>query len=252
MKRFWLFTLSLFLFGGLLAGTASAFRFIPFTAEFEPSGSGANRTYTVENTSDDRIAVEISVYRRGMNLDGTDRLQDADDDFIVYPTQVVLEPHRKQAIRVQFIGDPTPARELAYRIIAEQLPVELDSEPEPGANVKILVRYVGSIYVRPKQAEYEVVLERAGSETLENGSTSLAITLHNKGTAHAILRNLELSLSSQNGATPVGVQLSSEFLKGMTGENILAKHKRRFVLPWPARLPHGTVDVSFVFDKEPR
>ena len=250
MKGFCLFTLSLFLFGGLVAEPASAFRFIPFIAEFEPSGSGANRTYTVENTSEDRIAVEVSVHKRGMNLDGTDRLQDADDDFIVYPTQVVLEPHRKQAIRVQFIGDPAPDRELAYRIIAEQLPVELDAEPEPGANVRILVRYVGSIYVRPKQAAYEVVLERAGSETLENGSRGLAITLHNKGTAHAILKNLELSFSSQNGAGPNGVQLSSEFLKGMTGENILAMHKRRFVLPWPAKLPHGPVDVSFVFDKE--
>ena len=129
MKGFCLFTLSLFLFGGLVAEPASAFRFIPFIAEFEPSGSGANRTYTVENTSDNRIAVEISVYKRGMNLDGTDRLQDADDDFIVYPTQVVLEPNRKQAIRVQFIGEPAPDRELAYRIVAEQLPVELDIEP---------------------------------------------------------------------------------------------------------------------------
>ncbi len=252
MKRFWLFTLSLFLFGGLAAEPASAFRFIPFIAEFEPSGSGANRTYTVENTSDDRIAVEISIYRRGMNLDGSDRLGDADDDFIVYPTQVVLEPHRKQAIRVQFIGDPAPDHELAYRIIAEQLPVELDSEPEPGANVRILVRYVGSIYVRPRQAEYDVVLESAGSERLEDGSTGLAITLHNKGTAHAILSNLELSLTSQNGPTPTGLTLSSEFLKGMTGENILAQHKRRFVLPWPAKLPRGPVQAGFVFDKEPR
>ncbi len=252
MKGFFFFTLSLFLFGALAAEPASAFRFIPFTAEFEPFGSGANRTYTIENTSNEPIAVEVSVHKRGMNLDGSDRLQDADDDFIVYPTQVVLPPNQKQAVRVQFIGDPNPTAEVAYRIIAEQLPIDLDEKPKPGASVRILVRYVGSIYVRPRQAEYDVVLESAGSERLEDGSTGLAITLHNKGTAHAILSNLELSLTSQNGSTPTGLTLSSEFLKGMTGENILAQHKRRFVLPWPAKLPHGPVQAGFVFDEEPR
>jgi fimbrial chaperone protein len=187
-----------------------------------------------------------------MNLDGSDRLQDADDDFIVYPTQVVLAPHRKQAVRVQFIGEPEPDTELAYRIIAEQLPVHLKEEQKPGASVRILVRYVGSIYVRPKSAEHEVVLENASPQELEDGSTGLAITLRNRGTAHAILSNLKLSLSSENGAGPVGVTLSSELLKGMTGENILAAHSRQFVVPWPAKLPHGPVGVSFVFDKDPQ
>ena len=77
---------------------AEAFRFIPFTAEFDPSGTGANQTFRVENNSADRIAVEISVFRRQMNLDGSDELTEAEDDFVVFPTQIVLEPKQSQIV----------------------------------------------------------------------------------------------------------------------------------------------------------
>jgi fimbrial chaperone protein len=77
------------LLASLLPVRAEAFRFVPFTADFAPSGPGANQTFRVENNSEEPIAVEISVHRRAMNLDGSDALTPADDDFVVFPAQVV-------------------------------------------------------------------------------------------------------------------------------------------------------------------
>ena len=227
---------------------AAAFRFIPFTADFDPSGPGANQTFRVENNSDAQIAVEVTVFRRLMNLDGSDELTEAEDDFVVFPTQIVLEPERSQIVRVQWIGNPEPEQELAYRIIAEQLPVDLEPSEGSGGSVRILVRYVGSIYVRPAGARADVVLQGAAAEEA-GGERQLSVTLHNRGQAHAILRNLSLSLEGEaNGAAAVALALGAEQLGGMNGENVLAGHKRRFLLPWPRELPFGPVEATFQFD----
>ena len=227
---------------------AEAFRFIPFTAEFDPSGTGANQTFRVENNSADRIAVEISVFRRQMNLDGSDELTEAEDDFVVFPTQIVLEPKQSQIVRVQWIGDPKPERELAYRIIAEQLPVDLEPLEASGGSVRILIRYMGAIYVRPAGARADVVLQDAAAEEAD-GERQLSVTLHNRGQAHVILRNLSLSLEGEaNGNAAAALALGPNQLSGMSGENILAGHKRRFLLPWPQEIPFGPIQASFQFD----
>ena len=227
---------------------AEAFRFIPFTADFDPSGPGANQTFRVENNSGKQIAVEISVFRRLMNLDGSDELTEADDDFVVFPTQIVLEPEQSQIVRVQWIGDADPEHELAYRIIAEQLPVDLEPAEESGGSVRILVRYIGSIYVRPTGARADVVLQDVAAEE-SSGERQLSVTLHNRGQAHAILRNLSLSLAGEaNGDAAAALDLGPNKLAGMSGENILAGHKRRFLLPWSQELPFGPVEATFHFD----
>ena len=58
-------------------------------------------------------------------LDGIETNQDANDDFIVYPPQLIVPPGTQQVIRVTWIGEPEPPIELAYRLIAEQLPINL-------------------------------------------------------------------------------------------------------------------------------
>ena len=75
----------------------------------------------------------------------------------------------------------------------------------------------------------------------------LELVLHNRGTQHALLRDLKLSIKDDRGNV---VALADEKLKGIIGETILAKHRRRFLLPWPRNL-HGTPkQVEFMFDKQ--
>lgn len=228
---------------------AEAFKLVPMSRVFSPVGSGATQSYQIVNDSDAPIAVEVSVVERMMALDGKESYLPADEDFLVYPPQIILPPNQSQVVRVSWLGDPQPIQELAYRLIAEQIPIELvqsDASPtQPTGAVQVSIRYAGSIFVRPNNVAADVVLDRIQPQVSETGAPELALTLSNQGTASTILRNLTLTLRSGGQQ----VILSGQDLKGISGERILAKNKRQFLMPWPAGLPQSEdVNVEFTFD----
>jgi len=243
--------LSLFL---VLLGVqpAFAFKLLPMSREFAPVGSGATQSYEVINDSNERLAVEISIVKRQMNLAGEESYQEADDDFLVYPPQILLEPQKTQTVRVTWLGNPNPAKELTYRIIAQQLPVNLekpkDNQTQAVGQVKLLLRYLGSLYIRPANVKPDLVLETAELQKGTNGINELAISFYNRGTARAALKNLKLNLTSASGQGAT-VALQPEQLEGMNNAVILAGNKRRFVMPWPNNLPVGSVTATFEFDQ---
>ena len=226
-----------------------AFKLEPISRVFEPAGTGATQSYQVINDTSEQIAVEISMAQRKMSLEGKETTEKADDDFLVYPSQIVLPPGGVQSVRVTWLGTPNPAKELAYRIIAEQLPINL-KKPEPSdpqaitGAVKVVFRYLGSVYIRPKNAQSKVVISNVSQEKGTDGSDKLAITFDNQGTRRAILSELNLNLISQQGTQ---INLKPEELEGVNNTVILAGNQRRFLMPWPKQLPVGQVTAKFTF-----
>lgn len=227
---------------------ASAFRFSPFRAKFEPSGDGANQLFTVENNTDAPASVQLRVATREVDVDGGEKNADADKDFTIYPAQMVLEPHASRSVRVQWTGDADLKEEKAYRIIAEQLPVNLDKEKPKTSAVKFLVTYRGALFVTPPGLTQDVAVDFAGETNNASGKKMLEIVLHNRGTQHALLRNLKLNIKDDKGNT---ISLSGEDqLKGVTGEGILAGHRRQFLMPWPKELTGKPAHIDFTYDKQ--
>jgi fimbrial chaperone protein len=149
------------------------------------------------------------------------------------------------------MGDAKPKSELAYRIIAEQLPVSLTKE-DRGAKINLVVRYIGSVYVVPKGVKPDVVLESVSEEPVVGDAVhKLAIVLRNQGTAHALLDNLEVDVKADGagGEGKTSVHLTQADLKGIDSENILAGHTRRFAIPWPQGLGRGALELKFKFDQ---
>lgn len=226
---------------------ADAFRFSPFRAKFEPSGSGANQLFTVENNTGEPVSVQIRIATREVDVDGGEKNTDAEKDFMIYPAQLVLEPHASRSVRVQWVGDPNLKEEKAYRIIAEQLPVNLDKKQPKASAVKFLVSYRGALFVTPPGLAQNVTLDFSGATQDATGRKVLEIVLHNRGTQHAMLRNLKLDIRDDKGNT---VTLAGENqLKGVTGEGILARHRRQFMIPWPKGLTGTLTHIGFTFDK---
>jgi fimbrial chaperone protein len=246
MRRFSLLGISLFSL--LLSATlpAQAFKLIPLSRVFAPTGPNAIQTYEIENTTGEPLAVELNIVKREMSLQGMDKLIPANDDVMVYPPQVLLQPGENQTVRVTWLGDPKPAQELAYRLIAEQLPINLatntgklpDATSGFSTSIKIKMRYQGSIYIRPSQAQPNVVIERIEPKQ-ENGKSMLAITLQNQGTARANLKEgqLQLKVGSQN----VPVTLTAAQMGLNERPTLLAKQKRQILIPYPATLPQGEI-----------
>jgi fimbrial chaperone protein len=223
---------------------ASALRLVPFIAEFAPSGPAATQLFRVENDGDEPVAVQISMVHRQMGIDGKEAMPDADDDFAVFPPQIVLTGREARTVRIQYIGDPKPAREVPYRVIAEQLPVDLDNNPG-GARLRLLVRYEGAVYVVPPDVSPRAEVKSIESVRLTDGSPGLAITVENSGTAHALLSDLKLVVKSADGTSMMLDQ--PEQLDGIFGENVLAGVTRRFVIGWPKGLKPSVQSASMTF-----
>lgn len=227
---------------------AQAFTFSPFRVKFEPAGAGANQLFTVENDTNTPASVQIRIVTREVGVDGGEKNTDAEKDFTIYPAQMVLKPHAKRSVRVQWLGDPKLKEEKAYRIIAEQLPVNLDKEKPKTSAVKFLVSYRGALFVTPPGLAHNVTLDFTGTTQDATGKKMLEIVLHNRGTQHALLRNLKLDIKDDKGNT---ASLAGENqLKGVTGEGILAKHRRRFMVPRPDGLAGKVKHIDFTFDKQ--
>lgn len=228
-----------------LAGPAHALKMSPFVSTFAPKGSGANQIYRIENDSPEPAAVQVSMARREMDENGREHLIDAEDEFAVFPPQIVLAPGEAKTVRVQWIGDPAPKAELSYRIVVEQLPVELGA-PRKGGQVRLLVRYEGSVYVAPGGVQSALSVVECNPTQAADGSPRLEVAVRNAGTAHAILANAKLTLRLEDGRTVV---LAGDKLKGLDGENVLAGKLRRFAVPWPDGL--GRVKLAASIDYTP-
>lgn len=223
-----------------------AFDIVPVSRTFTPTGSGATQSYDLIGDQTEAQAVEMSVVKREMDLDGNETYVPADDDFLIYPPQIILKAGTTQTVRVTWVGDPDPKRELAYRLVSQQVPINL-KKPEVAkptrvvAKVEVLFKYMGSLYIRPADVQPKVVLDSVIAQT-DKGKPAIAIILDNQGSGRAFLKTYSLNLTSA-GKTVI---LKPDQLKEVvTGQNILANHKRRFIFPYPADLPQGTVTATF-------
>ena len=228
---------------------ALAFKLDPISRVFEPAGAGATQSYKIINDSSEQIAVELSMVKRKISLEGQESTEKADDDFLVYPSQIILPPQGVQSVRVTWLGNPNPEKELNYRLVAEQLAVNLkdpkqsQSETTTGG-VKMMFRYMGSVYIRPKNAQSKVVLNGITHEKGKDGKDLLVITFDNQGTRRAVLSELNLNLTSDKGTQ---FTLKPEQLEGVNNGVILSGNQRRFSIPWPQQLPIGKVTGTFTF-----
>jgi fimbrial chaperone protein len=239
----------LFFLSFCLTIPAYSFQFKPITADFTPTGKHATRSFLVSNEGKKSVAIQISVLTRDVDLDGNENREEV-DDFIIYPSQLILLPGDAQTVRVSWAGTTNPEKELAFRIVGEQLPIFVEEEAPTNTasgQFNIAMRYVGAIYVIPEGVSPEVVIDSANMLKDEDGSDALEIVFHNKGTAHQLLKNVTLEITSKTtGAEGGMVKLTEIDIPALPATNLLAGFKRRFIVKWPEELPKGDVDVTLI------
>ncbi len=218
--------------------------------QFAPVGADATQTFALNNEANEAVAIQIFVVKREVAPDGTETLTPADADFLVFPPQVAIPAGKSQLIQVRWLGTRTPATELTYRVIAEQLPVALVDRGQTGGRLEILMRYEGAIYITPPNAAPNVAVASAARVDTPDGPR-MAVSLRNSGTAHGLLDQAVLTVAGTGAdGRPVTKELRGEDLGPMASPNILAGNKRDFLLAWPEGLnPQGvtaTLRTSYV------
>lgn len=98
--------LGVFAFILLAAQPAWALKISPFKAGLPMNDPSATQVFYVENNTDEPAAVQVSAETWAMDSAGVETNASAEQDFVIFPAQVVLKPHESRAVRVQYVGTP--------------------------------------------------------------------------------------------------------------------------------------------------
>jgi len=220
--------------------STQAFSFSPMTVSISPSGATAVMTYKVTNESDQQTAVSIKVATRSIDATGKETNEPADKLFLVFPSRVVLKPNSSQSVKVQYRGNAAIASEAAYRVIAEQLPVDFSKSTSSG--VSILLTYVAALYVTPKNATPKLALALV-TGVQKDGNQGIEVTVRNEGTKHALIANPVIRIKQGAGTQPL--EFTGTSASAIDGQNILALSARTFFVPWEAAVTGTGYEGAF-------
>lgn len=223
----------------IAAAPLAAFQLQPMSASIDPQGGSSTTTFDVRNTTDAPVAVQMRVTTRSIQPDGTELNEDASDQLQLFPSQIILQAGQTQTVRVRWIGDGVPATEQPFRVVAEQLPVNLSRDEDEASGVRMMLRYRATLYVRPAGVEPDVVVTEF---SVSDGEVSL--TIENQGTAHALLADGLLVVDSDGEES----ELPAEDIEALATVNILPGGVRRLRIP-VSDLPEAPDEISFRFDR---
>lgn len=205
----------------------------PMEVEFEPQGANSIKSFSLENKLDKDVAVDLSLVKRTQSLDGED-IRERTDDFMIYPKQVKLKSGENATVRVIWKGPSAIKKELSYRLIAEQLPVDFSkakSSGKDGNNIDFMLRYVASIYVATSDYKPQINIGK-----IEKRKTQIHFKIKNSGTKHLVISGVKLSLNDKD------LPYSADELKSILGKNILAESEIEVALPWPKENDDSKLD----------
>jgi fimbrial chaperone protein len=245
-----------------LSAVHASFSVSPQIITLEPTGRKSQAWVSVSHSgdSDQPMAIEMKVIKRELDISGRvfHTSDETDENFVIYPAQMILFPGEMQMVFIQWAGNPQPDKELVFSFIAENVPIELKSKKNDEEikdkvrlEVRTLVRYEGLIFVRPPKVKPDVVVESANVEMDEAGKPQLIVVLHNQGSARQKLAGMSLTIVPVQGdqaEVDKAFTYKPPLPKDQTTHSLYAGYKRRCVLPWPEALPVRPVKVSVIFE----
>jgi len=136
----------------------------------------------LSNTGDSVVHAQVRVYRWSQE-NGAENLLPS-RELLVSPPMVQLAPSERQLIRVIRTGIPAGAVENSYRVIIDELPVEVKEKK----GLQLVLRYSVPIFIAAAGAQ-SAVPQLAWSLRREGGQAVLEVA--NSGGMHAQLADLD-------------------------------------------------------------
>ena len=229
MKFFPLFLVLLF------SSDILAFQLNPMSATIDLGENKKSFNFVIENESNQPLPVQISLFQRQVKENGEDVLLET-NELSAFPDQLIIPAEQKRSVKVTWTGNEKEVKvEKAFRFVAEQLPLNL-KKGEEKSGVKMLLKYVASLYVTPKGSKSDVSCSYS----------ELQLRCENRGNKHQLLFFKSLSLAD-NKTT---IKFSEDDLKKLNGENTLALSKRDFNLSFKKEIKNlkTPVKVNYKFE----
>jgi fimbrial chaperone protein len=172
------FGLTALIAAAVVSWTAHAYEVGPMRIFLDLGAGQTSSVFTIRNIRETDLPVEMEVYRRLVSEDGEQELVPADDDFVIFPPQVLIGGLQNQAVRIQYVGDPALSESVSYVIQVAEVPVV----PDEFTGVVFAYNFGVSVYVRAPGAEDRVVFSPA-----ERQDGGLVFTARNDGADYNFL-----------------------------------------------------------------
>lgn len=213
----------------------------PMIVEVEPLGSGSVARIELSNPGDETFPVEVQMFRGEISETGELSLIPADEDFLVFPPQMVVPAKSQQIFRVQYIGEPELATSQIYYMQIRQIPVEI----APGqSQVQVVVNFNVLVNVVPDGVRAEPVVESA-MPGMKDGVHGIEVRVANAGNRYFTAASFPWEISGRTAdGTEVSFRRNPEDLARLIGVGVVAPGKARvFFVPTETALVEGSVQV---------
>ena len=141
----------------MTVSTSHAQRVEPMVFELASSGTKSTTSLRVSNNKSSPLTIEVEPTRISLDDEGNETRTLAEDDFLIYPPQSILQPGKTQVIKVKYIGDPNIDISKAYRISVKQVPVDLGLGDTTGVGLLLNFNTLANVIPAKAKAELSVV-----------------------------------------------------------------------------------------------
>ncbi len=247
--------------GLAVSSAAEAARVSPMIVDLEPSGNGSVARIELTNDAARDIPFEVRVMHGEISETGELTLTPADDDFLVFPAQAIVQSNTQQVFRLQYVGEPQLSRSDIYYMSIQQVPVQI--EPAQ-SQVQVVVNYNVLVNVVPDGTRPEAVVESVAAELLQPEppeddaapadataqpvapQPGVRVRLGNHGTRFFLAGSAKWTVS---GTTEAGEDYSRTYqaqeMTRVIGVGIVAPDKvRSFFVPTDAPLRQDSIKVE--------
>lgn len=159
---------------------------------FSPKGAEANKNIFVQNDTSEIKALEVYITHREHDLTGKETRIDADQEWEVFPSQLILKQKEERVVTLRYIASANIKKEIPYRVIVEEIPIDIGANTEEsleGSKINMILKFVKSIYVAPFGVKPDIKITQVKVSKKEDDIYFFDVILENKGTQHTLVKN---------------------------------------------------------------
>jgi fimbrial chaperone protein len=201
----------------LVPGTVKAANFTVDPIKLFFTGNQRTDVISIKNNSDDKLALQVSVFHWEQDEEGKDRYTPT-EDVVLFPKMLNMESNDEHIVRVgrNVLSGKT---EKTYRIYLEEIPQPGETS-QRGATLRTLMRIGIPVFFIPAKEEASGLVRDA---SLQEGKLSLVAK--NSGNVHFVVNFVKLE--------GVDVSEASVFKTEVAGWYLLPGSSRKYTIEIP-------------------
>ncbi|QHL90518.1 fimbria/pilus periplasmic chaperone [Sphingomonas changnyeongensis] len=206
----------------MMPAMALAFDVVPTVTVMELPRDIRGATIVVSNPRTVPLPISVEIVEREVNEDGTEKQTPADELFRIFPAQAIIEPGKRQTIRVIWQG-PALQKSRSFTLYAGEVPVDVTSGTASG--VQRILRIGASVHVAPGGTTAAPRVAQAVPE-----GNGVRVTLANDGSRFIYMNDISLAFAGKTIPGPELARIAERTL-------LTPGSRRSFVIPDVAGTP---------------